>query len=45
MGDGGRDALTAKLIEHGAVCQGYGGFSITGNSDIQRKFLFLRNFL
>ena len=44
-GDGRRVVLTARLIDDGAVCLGYGRFSITGNIDIQSKFLFLRNFL
>lgn len=44
-GDGRRDLLTARLIDRGAACLGYGGISITGNIDIQTKFLFLRNFL
>lgn len=41
-GDGSRDILTARLIDHGAACLGYGGFSITGNIDIQSEFLFFK---
>lgn len=44
-GAGRRAVLAARLIDHAAVCPGYCGFSITGNIDIQSKFLFLRNFL
>lgn len=44
-GDGRSNLLTVQLIDHGSVCLGYGGFSITGNTDIQTEFLVLRNFL